>query len=432
MPENNWIPQIRYASKTDVGLRRANNQDFHDKSLAGSLSQFTQRGHLFAVADGMGAHAAGEVASRIAVESVLSAYSKRQNEAPHLALQEAVYEAHQRIREQSDLEDAFHAMGTTLDALLLLPNAAYVAHVGDSRVYRLRNNLIEQLTADHSLVWEICKARNVPFRDAPSEIPRNQITRSLGPTDRLKVDIEGPFPVEIGDTFLLCSDGLSGLITDSEMGQMLSVLSPEEAVESFINVANLRGGNDNITCIVVNVTGNDKTDQHHNPIPLYAWVSLASAVLAFLTLIIGLVFNILPLSNGAWIATLCFFFTFLLGIKSSRMKTQTNLEYGHPYGNGPYLSALAVPEKQFSDALDIITYQFRVAALQQFPRKSNFKKSPIWENINLMETAAKEAAAKQQFGEAIRSSCLAINLLMQQLKQQKRERVTVGQANIRE
>ncbi len=135
-----------------------------------------------------------------------------------------------------------------------------VAHVGDSRVYRLRGKLLEQLTFDHSLVWEIRASGqfegNAEFANT---VPKNIITRSIGPNPTVQTDFEGPYPLELGDTFLLCSDGLSGLVDDDEMGPILASLPPGEAAQALTDLANLRGGHDNITVLVVKVTGQQMT-----------------------------------------------------------------------------------------------------------------------------------------------------------------------------
>ncbi len=135
-------------------------------------------------------------------------------------------------------------MGTTASALLLLPQGALTGHVGDSRVYRLRGKCLEQLTFDHSLVWEMSAAGQLPKNALPGFVPKNIITRSLGPHADVKVDLEGPYPLEAGDTFLLCSDGLSGQVSDEEIGALLHCLPPAEAAQVLVDLANLRGGPD--------------------------------------------------------------------------------------------------------------------------------------------------------------------------------------------
>ena len=139
-------------------------------------------------------------------------------------------------------------------ALVLLPQGAMVAHVGDSRVYRYRGDRFEQLTFDHSLVWGGWPLR--AGRDRCRKTCRGiSLPRSLGPHEEVKIDREGPFPVEEGDTFLLCSDGLTNAVADTEIGAIVGALTPEEAARALVDLANLRGGPDNITVIVVRVTG---------------------------------------------------------------------------------------------------------------------------------------------------------------------------------
>src|SRR5207249_10699397 len=144
----------------------------------------------------------------------------------------------------------FHGMGTTATALILRADGAWVGHVGDSRVYRIRAGMIEQLSFDHSLVWELARRQ----QKAPEEmqgIPPNVIVRSLGPEPLVQVDVEGPHPIQPGDAFLLCSDGLSGQVSDREIGAVVSALPPSEACEFLVHLANLQGGPDNITVAII-------------------------------------------------------------------------------------------------------------------------------------------------------------------------------------
>ena len=250
-------------------MRRTNNQDSYKSVPAPTQRQFNERGHLFVVADGMGAHAAGELASKIAVDTVSQNYLKKVSETPFDAIYHAVMEAHNAIKIQGRSEAAFKGMGTTCVALLIVPQGAVVAHVGDSRVYRLRHGVMEQLTFDHSLLWELKRLGKLANSKDESSVPKNVITRSLGPTENLTVDLEGPFPCEEGDTFLLCSDGLSGQIHDDEMAQIIGILPPEEATSALINLANLRGGPDNITVTVVKVTGMPTIGSKENGFGIY-------------------------------------------------------------------------------------------------------------------------------------------------------------------
>jgi len=246
--------QIEHASLTDVGVRRSHNQDSHSIQLARDDEQWHERGHLFLVADGMGAHAVGEKASEQAAGLIPHTYHKYVQQGPMAALRKAFVEANASIHACGQQNREFTGMGTTTTALLIRPEGAWIGHVGDSRAYRIRSGLIEQLSYDHSWVWEYARLKRIDPSEV-QDIPSNVIHRCLGPEPLVQVDIEGPHPLESGDIFLLCSDGLSGLVTDHEMGAIASVLPPAEACRLLIDLANLRGGPDNITVVIVRVGG---------------------------------------------------------------------------------------------------------------------------------------------------------------------------------
>lgn len=237
--------------QSDVGMRRAMNQDaaaIVPERAADDLGKEDKR--FLIVADGMGAHAAGELASKIAVETVPLTFCKSKQTAPADALREAIREANERIYAKGSSSPEFEGMGTTCSCLVLADGLALVGHVGDSRVYRLRKGILEQLTFDHSLVWEMAAASNVSEDKVPAYIPKNVITRSLGPHKMVNVDLEGPYPVEKDDVYLLCSDGLTGVVDDPTIGVLMNVLAPEQAASTLVDLANLGGGPDNISVVV--------------------------------------------------------------------------------------------------------------------------------------------------------------------------------------
>ena len=174
---------------------------------------------------------------------------------PEEALIRAYRDVAQQIHTKSKANRDFNGMGTTCSALVLGPEGALIAHVGDSRIYRTRDDVIDQLTFDHSLVWELRRKSGLPLDDDANDVNarKNVITRSLGPDPEVAIDIEGPIAVKPGDVFLLCSDGLSGQVRDPEIGLFCGHLPPNEATRALIHLANLRGGPDNITVIVVRV-----------------------------------------------------------------------------------------------------------------------------------------------------------------------------------
>lgn len=239
--------------QSDVGRKRNHNED--------SLLINEALG-LFVVADGMGGHAGGELASRMAVETTESellggAWGGSSEEAsppmgpePLERLRAAIDRACLTIFERSQQEPALAGMGTTLTALLLRGRQAFIAHVGDSRAYLIRDGEIEQITEDHSLVNEQLKAGILTEEQAKHSPYKNIITRSVGFEAHVVVDTEA-LPVQRGDTFLLCSDGLSNLVDDDEIALHCTKLPLEELPGALIWLANDRGGDDNITVVAV-------------------------------------------------------------------------------------------------------------------------------------------------------------------------------------
>lgn len=244
---------VQYASRTDVGMRRAANQDSLAVRLCSEAAEWERCGHLFAVADGMGGHSVGDLASRISVETLPLAYSKLVADTIPERLLAAITEANRAINDKARENPEFADMGTTCSTLTLSPDGAYVGHVGDSRVYRVRRGMIEQLSFDHSLQWEMVRQGRATIDNVDMLHPRNVITRCLGPDQNVRIDIEGPFHVQAGDKFVICSDGLTGHLTDTEIGAVAANLPPADAARLLINLANCRGGADNVTVVVTSV-----------------------------------------------------------------------------------------------------------------------------------------------------------------------------------
>lgn len=249
----NWDDIIIDASATDTGMRRSNNQDSHTVVRAPNPEAWRARGHVFMVADGMGAHAVGELASKMACDLIPHNYMKTKAGTPQEAVTKAFRDVSALIHSRAAANRDFQGMGTTCSALLLLPEGALVAHVGDSRVYRVRNHRIDQLSFDHSLVWELVRRNHLTPEQANLSVPKNVITRSLGPESDIEVDVEGPLSVELDDVYLLCSDGLSGPVNDDELGAFAGHYHPRDACRFLLNLANLRGGLDNITVLIVRI-----------------------------------------------------------------------------------------------------------------------------------------------------------------------------------
>src|SRR4051794_5831347 len=234
-------------------MRRSNNQDSHTAVRAPNPEVWRNRGHVFMVADGMGAHAVGELASKMACDNIPHNYNKSKTSSPAEAIIKAYREVGALIHSRASANRDFQGMGTTCSTLLLLPEGVLIGHVGDSRVYRIRNHRIDQLSFDHSLVWELVRRNHLTPEHANLAVPKNVITRSLGPDPSVEVDIEGPLAVEPNDAYLLCSDGLTGQITDPELGAFTANFHPADACRYLVNLANLRGGQDNIPVIILHI-----------------------------------------------------------------------------------------------------------------------------------------------------------------------------------
>jgi protein phosphatase len=243
-----------HASLSDVGVRRSHNQDAYALVVTSEEDAWRERGHLFLVADGMGAHAVGELASKLAADLIPHTYQKYAGQGAAPAIRRAFAEANATIHQRGQQNPEFEGMGTTSTAVILRKEGAWIGHVGDSRAYRIRSGHIEQLSYDHSLQWELARRQRVDPGKVEG-IPSNVIVRSLGPEATVQVDVEGPHSILPGDTYILCSDGLSNQLSDQELGAIVSALPLEEAGQFLVDLANLRGGPDNITVVLVRLPG---------------------------------------------------------------------------------------------------------------------------------------------------------------------------------
>lgn len=245
---------VTFASLTDVGLVRDHNEDYYGFFEPDAESLFATKGRLFVVCDGMGGHAAGEVASQIAVKTIGKAYfSDRAPANPAAALKASVEAANREILEEAGKNPGREGMGTTVTALSLVGRSAVVVNVGDSRTYLVRDDAITQISQDHSWVMEQVRTGSLTPEQAENHPYSNVITRSLGSQSKVDVDVFGPIDVMPGDIFLLMSDGLSGLVKDNELLTYANTLPPDEAAERLVELAKERGGHDNITVQIIRV-----------------------------------------------------------------------------------------------------------------------------------------------------------------------------------
>ncbi|MCA1849727.1 MAG: Stp1/IreP family PP2C-type Ser/Thr phosphatase [Acidobacteria bacterium] len=240
--------------QSDKGCVREGNEDSAVHVKPDDPAVLQSKGSLIIVADGMGGHASGEVASQMAVEVVNSIYYQAGNDASQ-ALAVAIREANRRIYAASQKDEKLRGMGTTCTALVLQNGSAYAAHVGDSRLYMVRDGKIYLMTEDHSMVMEMVKRGMITMEEARHRADKNVILRALGTAPEVEVSTwEEPLPVKEGDQYLLCSDGLYDLIEDEEIKQALvSAPDPQAACESLIALAKERGGHDNITVAVASI-----------------------------------------------------------------------------------------------------------------------------------------------------------------------------------
>jgi PPM family protein phosphatase len=246
---------IRFAIRSDQGKIRTSNEDSYAAN---------SKNRLFLVADGMGGHAAGEIASQIAastVEEIVAA--RRATDAdPEETIRAAAREANVRIYDAQRQNPELAGMGSTLTVLYLRSGQYYIAQVGDSRAYRLRADRLEQLTRDHSLVWHLYENGILRKEELSSHPQKNLITRSIGPHPQVEVDVERGEAHE-GDVFLLCSDGLTDVVPDERIRRLLSESSKSAAEigEALVAAANSAGGPDNITVVVVRLEAGTSVEE---------------------------------------------------------------------------------------------------------------------------------------------------------------------------
>ncbi|CAB4955414.1 unannotated protein [freshwater metagenome] len=250
---------IEYAQRTDTGRQRPANED-----------SFVARSPLFAVADGMGGAQAGEVASRMAVEVLHEGLGGAGTDGTVAErLRDQVVEANHRIHERAQSDTRNAGMGTTLTAAYVDERRLVVVHVGDSRLYRVRDGVLERLTRDHSLVEELVRQGRLTPEEAAEHPQRSIITRALGPESEVAVDSE-VLRVQDGDLFMVCSDGLTAMLSDQRISDLLAGDPPpgergervplHQRVDALVDAANEAGGRDNITVLLFRVE-NDEVGQ---------------------------------------------------------------------------------------------------------------------------------------------------------------------------
>lgn len=236
---------MKVFSATDIGQKRQMNQDF----IYTSAEPVGNLPNLFVVADGMGGHNAGDFASRYSVSVLVETIKKDKNFNPVKIIRSGIEEANREILAQSRQNEAMAGMGTTMVAATVVGGYAYVANVGDSRLYLARDTL-RQITQDHSLVAEMVRLGELSPEEARNHPDKNIITRAVGTADEVKIDF---FDVKLepGDQILMCSDGLSNMVSDRDILEILRTGQGENEAQELVDQANANGGKDNIAVIVI-------------------------------------------------------------------------------------------------------------------------------------------------------------------------------------
>ena len=237
-------------AKTDIGKAREINQDYY------YISDDTEIPQLYILADGMGGYKGGEIASSLAAESaaryIKSNFSSNLIEKEEILklVENAVEYANMVVYEKSKEVEELEGMGTTLEICLIYNNKAYIGHVGDSRIYRIRKEVIRKLTKDHSYVQQLVEDKKITREEAKIHPKKNMLTKALGCTPYVEPDLRAR-NFEKGDIFIMCSDGLTNMVEEKRIYELVKE-NINEAADKLISEANLAGGYDNITVIIIN------------------------------------------------------------------------------------------------------------------------------------------------------------------------------------
>jgi PPM family protein phosphatase len=245
---------VKVVVRSDLGNVRQNNEDMGMFYRVADEQVIREKGCLLMVADGMGGHNAGEVASRMAAETVSHEYFK-QKASIEKGLAKAFEQANRAIHQQSATNRSMNGMGTTCTALVVLDQSVYYGHVGDSRAYMLKDGRIHRITEDHTYVQELVSKGEITLAEAAIHPKRNILTNAMGTKDSLRVDT-GKFalPFEEKDRLMICSDGLYDYLNDNEIAGILGGNPLHVAAEELVNEAKARGGHDNITVVLAERT----------------------------------------------------------------------------------------------------------------------------------------------------------------------------------
>lgn len=246
------VLDLAVAARTDMGRVRENNEDKFDFFQPDELPVLAVKGSFFAVADGMGGHESGQVASELGLKTVLTQYYADPDEDVEKSLAAAIVAANSYVFDTAQVVPGRQGMGTTCTTAVIRENELYVGHVGDSRAYLIRDGKMEQVTEDHSWVAEQVKRGALTAEEAANSPFRNVITRSLGAAAEVEPDVYHR-ELEVGDVLLLCSDGLTGYADDQTIFELANSYGPSMAALKLVQTACENGGGDNVTVVIVGV-----------------------------------------------------------------------------------------------------------------------------------------------------------------------------------
>lgn len=410
-----WEQKVEYAALSDIGFRRRNNQDSYAVQIAKDREEWERRGHLFLVADGMGGHAVGELASKIAADTIPHTYQKSIDEDQAAALKASVVTANTTINARGEMNRDFTKMGTTCTTLVLSPLGAIVAHVGDSRAYRVRGDRIEQLTFDHSLQWELLRQGKMSPEDIFRYEPRNVITRSLGPQPVVQVDVEGPYATRPNDVYVLCSDGLTGLVRDEEIGVAAREMSPSEACRLLVDLANLRGGPDNITVVIARVgpipaelPQESERDAERSAEGRFGWGWPIALFLAGITFIAGIALPYFGKKIEGLVVTalgVILLGGLILAWLRARRLARARAKLPEMTPGTPYRTASAKIGPEFLTELANIEANLQRSAIEE-------GWSIEWSDHNRLYDSAKTALSERRYSHSLRDFARAIHILI--------------------
>jgi len=279
--------QYCFYGKSDRGKKRKKNEDFILDRAIGKEER------LFIISDGMGGHRSGHIASKLASTTFADQYQQQRTD--HIpvpeALQSALNKANVRVFNQSSENRLNSGMGTTLSVLVVKRNEGSIIHVGDSRIYQIRDSRITRMTQDHTLVAKLLEEGHISPQEAQKHPRKNILYQSVGIDQKIKPHRRTRFPIQSGDIYVLCSDGLSNMVDEETIRSVADTHYPKEAVLKLIRKANKNGGNDNISVQVIKFAGHESFEQteelSRGPVPKIYLLFLMLTLLVILYFLAG-------------------------------------------------------------------------------------------------------------------------------------------------